>query len=394
MDTKMSTPSKHEYLRLLRQRYPKGNRSEKARILTEGCAVLGLHRKSLIRALNRTAPSAQPKRGHPAVYNAAVLKPLKELWKLADYPCSKRLQALVPLWLPYYERHEGALDPELRQQLLSMSAATMDRWLQPLRARRRKGLCGTTPAKLQGQIPIRTRFQEADGPGWIEADTVAHCGESLAGSFVWSLTLTDICSGWTENRAVWNKESRQIVQRLKEIEDGLPFDILGFDSDNGSEFLNWAVFRYFHERSAPIELTRSRPYRKNDNAHVEQKQWTHVRQLLGYERLDDRRLLGHINALYAGPWRALQNFFLPTMQLISKSRENGHLHRYHSKPKTPYQRLQDSPKVSSEQKARLRKEMEALDPIVLRQQIETQLREIFRLLRKKPKKENKKLLAA
>jgi hypothetical protein len=165
MDTKMSAPSKHEYLRLLRQRYPQANRAEKARILTEGCAVLGIHRKSLIRALNRPAQPAHPQRGHPAVYAAAVLKPLKEMWKLANYPCSKRLQALLPLRLPHYERHAAALDSNLRKQLLSMSAATMDRWLQPLRARRHKGLCGTTPAKLQGQIPIRTRFQEADGSG-------------------------------------------------------------------------------------------------------------------------------------------------------------------------------------------------------------------------------------
>jgi hypothetical protein len=394
MEKKMSAASREEYLRIVRARYPKANRAEKARILTEGCAVLGIHRKSLIRALNRPESSAHPKCGHPAVYDAEVLKPLKDLWKLADYPCSKRLQALLPLWLPHYERHEGALDNKLRTQLLAMSPATMDRWLQPLRARRHKGLCGTTPAKLQGQIPIRTRFQEADGPGWIEADTVAHCGESLAGSFIWSLTLTDIDSGWTENGAVWNKEARRIVKRMKEIEDALPFDILGFDSDNGSEFLNWAVFRYFHERPVPVDLTRSRPYRKNDNAHVEQKQWTHVRQLLGYDRLDDPRLLERIHTLYRGAWRSLQNFFLPTMQLISKSREDGHLHRYHSKPKTPYQRLQDSPKLSVEQKDKLRQEMEALDPIVLRRQIETQLREIFRLLRRKPKKENKKLLAA
>ena len=238
---------------------------------------------------------------------------------------------------------------------------------------------------LQGQIPIRTRFQEVDGPGYFEADTVAHCGQSMAGRFVWSLTFTDIFSGWTENRAVWNRNARQIVKRIRDIEDGLAFDIEGFDSDNGSEFLNHHLWRYFHDRPVPVEFTRSRPYRKNDNAHVEQKQWTHVRQLLGYDRFENRRLVGLIDDLYRHEWRAMQNFFQPTMQLVSKYREEGHLRRYHGTPRTPYRRLVDSPAVTPEGKRRLRHELQSLDPFDLCQAIQTKLRAIFRLARNSKK---------
>jgi hypothetical protein len=304
------------------------------------------------------------------------------MWLAAYQPCGKRLKAMLGLWLPHWERRHGALDSPVRQSLLAMSASTLDRLLKPIRARRRKGLCATRSVRqIEGQIPIRTRFQEVDGPGFFEADTVAHCGTSLAGAFVWSLTFTDIWSGWTENRAVWNRSSAQIVGRIEDIERGLAFEVEGFDSDNGREFLNWNLVRYFRDRAAPVEFTRSRPYRKNDNAHVEQKQWTHVRQLLGYDRLEDRRLVRLINDLYRNEWRALQNFFFATMRLISKSREGGRLRRCHDRPRTPYERLLESSKVSEEGKAQLRREFASLDPVLLRESAETKLREIFRVAR-------------
>jgi len=318
------------------------------------------------------------------------LVPLKAIWLMANQPCSKRLKVVLVLWLPHYEGHYGALSPEVQAGLLRMSPSTMDRLLRPIRARRRKGLYATGVARhLEGQIPIRTSFQEADGPGYIEADTVAHNGGSASGSFVWSLTLTDILSGWTENAAVWSKNSREIVERIRRIEEGLAFEIVSFDSDNGREFLNHVLFRYLRNRAVPVEFTRSRPYHKNDNAHVEQKQWTHVRQLLGYERFDDRRLVALIDDLYRKEWRALQNFFLPTMRLISKTREGGHLRRHHDSPRTPYQRLLDSPKVSREGKEQLRREFESLDPFELRKAIEEKLRVIFRLVRRRSKRSGK-----
>jgi len=382
----MSYRSRREYIRTQRTRYRGGTRQAKSRILDEGCALFGLHRKSLIRAFGRPSRPARRRRGAKPRYGPELLGPLKAIWLSADQPCSKRLKAVVAIWLPFYESRHGALELTVRAGLLAMSPATIDRLLRPIRARRRKGLSATRSARhLVGQIPIRTRFQDVDGPGWFEADTVAHCGTSLAGQFVWSLTFTDIWSGWTENRAVWNRSARQIVDRIGDIEQGLAFDIEGFDSDNGTEFLNRHLWRYFHDRPVPVEFTRSRPYRKNDNAHVEQKQWTHVRQLLGYDRLDKRRLMGLINDLYRTDWRAMQNFFQPTMQLVSKSREGGRLRRYHGKPRTPYERLIDSPTVSQDGKDQLRREFASLDPFDLRQAIETKLRAIFRLARTRSK---------
>ena len=332
----MSGRSRREWIRTQRRRYRRATRQQKRQMLDEGCQMFGVHRKSLIRALGRSAQKAPKRRGRKRLYGPDLLGPLKAIW---------------------------------------------------LAAARRKGLSATRSGRrLEGRIPIRTHFREVDGPGTFEADTVAHCGDSLAGAFVWTLTLTDIWSGWTENRAVWNKSSKQIVTRLRDIEQRLAFDIEGFDTDNGSEFINWHLWRYFHNRAGHVHVTRSRPYRKNDQAHVEQKQWTHVRQLLGYDRLDDRRLVARIDDLYRNEWRALQNFFLPTMQLLSRTREGGRIRRRHSKPATPYQRLMASTKVCEQAKEQLRLEFEALDPFELHDQIEAKLRAIFRLARSRRKR--------
>jgi len=381
----MSSRSRREYIETQRARYGRGTRKQKGWILDEGCRMFAVHRKSLIRAFGRLGRRGARPPGRPPQYGVVLLGPLKTIWLAAEQPCGKRLKALLAQWLPHYERRYGALDEMVRGRLLAASAATLDRLLRPLRARRR-GLCGTRPARrLEGQIPIRTNFRDVQGPGTFEADTVAHCGQSLAGQFVWTVTLTDIWSGWTESRAVWNKNARQIVTRLRDIEQRLAFDIEAFDTDNGGEFLNYHLLRYFHDRADQVNFTRSRPYHKNDQAHVEQKQWTHVRQLLGYDRFEDRRLVALIDDLYRNEWRALQNFFLPTMQLISKTRENGRLRRRHARPCTPYQRLLASPKVSQEGKEQLQREFQALDPFDLHHRIETKLRAIFRLARSRQK---------
>ena len=383
MEAVMSCEARQEYLRAQRTRYRRASRAQKGRILDEVCELLGMHRKSLVRIFGRRPTRKAKRRGPKPRYGAEVLAPLKVIWRTAQQPCSKRLRVVVAAWLPYYERHYGAVDEEVREGLLSVSAATIDRLMAPVRARARRGLSATSATnRLKGQIPIRTRFQDVEGPGYFEADTVAHCGTSLSGSFVWSLTLTDIWSGWTENAAVWTKDARAIVDRVREIEEGLAFELEGFDSDNGGEFINHHLHRYLRNRPIPVDFTRSRPYHKNDNAHVEQKQWTHVRQLLGYDRLEDRRLVAMIHDLYRHEWRALQNFFLPTMQLIAKFRDGGRVRRRHSQPRTPYERLMASPGVSRAGKEQLRREFESLDPFVLNKAIETKLRAIFRMVRR------------
>jgi len=223
---------------------------------------------------------------------------------------------------PSYEHEFGPLAPDVAAKLLRASAATLDRLLRPLRALHPKRRCTTRPGSLlKTQIPIRTHFWDVDRPGFFEADTVAHCGNSMAGDFVHSLTFTDICSGWTENRAVWGRGSLGVLERIQDIEAHLEFPVLGFDCDNGSEFLNHHLVRYFTDRpKQPALFSRSRPYAKNDNAFVEQKNWTHVRQLLGYDRLDKPALVPLINALYANEWSSLTNFFCPTLKLKSKTR--------------------------------------------------------------------------
>lgn len=344
--------------------------------------MFGMHRKSLIRALGRGVRRAVRGRGRPRQYGGELMRPLRTIWLVGEQPCGKRLKAMLPEWLPRYEARYGALDAVVRAKLLGASASTLDRLLRPLRARQGKGMCGTRSVRyLQGQIPIRTSFHDVDGPGMLEADTVAHCGESMAGAFVWTLTLTDIWSGWTENRAVWNKSARQIVTRLRDIEETLPFDIVGFDSDNGGEFINYYLFRYFDKHATKVSFTRCRPNHKNDQAYVEQKQWTHVRQLLGYWRFGDRRLVEPVNDLLRNEWGPLHNFFLPTMQLVSKTRQGAKVRRRHSKPCTPYQRLLNSRTVSPEAKEQLRRTYQALDPFDLHDRIETKLRAIFQLVR-------------
>ena len=180
--------------------------------------------------------------------------------------CSKRLKAAIPLWLPFYGSIYGTLDQNIQNLLLSISSATIDRLLKKARLNLKKGISGTKPGTLlKNQIPIRTHNWDITKPGFMEADTVAHCGNSLSGNFIWSLTMTDILTGWTENRAIWNKGASDVLKQIKDIENAIPFDLRGFDCDNGSEFLNHHLLRYFTENNKNTKFTRSRPYKKNEN---------------------------------------------------------------------------------------------------------------------------------
>jgi hypothetical protein len=208
---------------------------------------------------------------------------------------------------------------------------------------------------------------------------VAHCGNSLVGDFVWSLTLTDIFSGWTENRALWGKGSGEVIKQVKHVEKNLPFKLLGFDCDNGTEFLNYHLIRYFSDRPKQkvVQFTRSRPYHKNDNAYVEQKNWTHVRQLLGYDRFDRKILVPLLNDLYSNEYNLLQNHFCPSMKLISKERINSKYHKKYDKPQTPYQRLLSSEGVSAEAKQKLMVVHATLNPFELKRVVESKLKTIL-----------------
>ena len=375
----MSRTSKQDYLLAIWERYQRAGRRYKSKILDEFCQICGYCRKYAIRLLSRKPKTRQKKPGPKRKYTVAVLEPLKALWLLSEQMCSKRLVVALPIWLPFYEQAHGPLEPEVRRKLLSISPAAIDRLLKKVRARYPgKGLSGTRhgPAALKRRIPIRTDNWDIHQPGFLEADTVAHCGNSLSGDFVWSLTLTDVFTQWTENRAVWNKGAAEVLEQVQEVERELPFALLGFDVDNGSEFLTWHLWRYFLERPAPVDLRRSRPYKKNDQAHVEQKNWTHVRQLLGYERIENPDLVRQINQLYR-TWGLLHNFFSPTLKLESKVRDGSKTKRKYSKPKTPYQRLLECPHLVPEKRAELQARFQQLNPIHLKDQLEEQLKVLF-----------------
>ena len=255
----------------------------------------------------------------------------------------------------------------------------VDRLLKRQRATHQKcGLATTKPGSiLKHHIPIKTNQWDETKPGFLEADTVAHCGASTAGMFVFTVNCVDIATGWTEQRAVWGKGERGVLEAVKAIEQALPFPLLGFDCDNGAEFLNWHLQRYLTARRRPVQYTRSRPYHKNDNAHVEGKNWTHVRQYLGYGRFDRHELTLQLNELYTAEWRLFFNFFLPSVKLKEKSRHGAKIIKKHDHPKTPLERMLQSPEVSEQTKQTLREQFQGLNPFQLQQQILEKIKRIL-----------------
>jgi hypothetical protein len=316
-------------------------------------------------------------RGRKRTYDLEATRALRVLWQKMDYMCSKKIVAALPRWLPFFEA-SGAI----KNQLLRMSASTVDRILKPFRASlRRKQNTGTKPGRLlKNIIPVKPLDFNITKPGAIEADSVAHCGDSLSGEFAWSLTFTDILLGWTLNRAVWHKEVKGVVDATEHVEKRLPFIIKSFSSDNGNEFLNYALLSYLSDptyRSQAIKMHRGRPYRKNDQCHVEQKNWTHVRQLFGYIRIDDKAKITMMNEIY-GVWNDYQNHFIPQVKLIRKTRIGARYRREYSPPITPYDRVMACADVSQEAKEKLREVNAGLNPFELRNTLDRLLRAFLR----------------
>jgi hypothetical protein len=384
----MSQRTRKEVLERLCRSYRRAKAEDKTVLLDQAMSLLGYHRKAAIRALGRPprpAGASHPglpvrKGGRPREYHTAELLPvLKEIWLAAQQPCGRRLASALADWVPAYEAHHRRLESEVREKLLSASSATLDRLLQPLRVQyRRHGISGTQPSRLlRQQIPIAGLAWERTEAGYLEVDTVALCGGRLEGDHLWMLDSIDYATTWVEVRAQWNRGQHATVRALEDIRRALPFSLRGLDADNGSEFLNWNLIAWCREQPQGIELTRSRPYHKNDNAHVEQKNWTHVRQWFGYERYEDEELVEWINALTRGPLGQLQNFFLPTLKLKEKKRdERGRLRRHYEAAQTAWERVQASEQVTREKKEELRELKARLNPFALRATIETQLRQI------------------
>lgn len=336
----MTTEMKRIYLETIRERYRKSTKKQKSIILTEFCEVTGYERKYAIRLLWKHVEPRSQRSGPKRKYNHSVIPHLIYFWNAMNRCCSKKMKAALPLWLPYYRE---PLDENTKALLLSMSSATIDRRLRDFREGKIKGLSATQSSFVKSKIPIKLLDGDVKEPGFVESDTVAHCGSSLSGEFVNTLTVTDLYSGWTENRAVLTKTSNQVIRQLQNIETRLPFRMLGFASDNGTEFLNQDLHRYLRKRDKPVEFVRRRPYKKNDNAHVEQKNFTHVRSLFGYSRFEDPELVQKMNEIYQAYWNPLWNYFTPCMKLESKTRIGGRVKKTYDKPRTPAQRLLDFP---------------------------------------------------
>jgi hypothetical protein len=283
---------------------------------------------------------------------------------------------MIPIWLPYYP---NKLSEETRELLKSISPSTIDRLLRSYRTRHGKlGLATTKPGSLiRKQIPIKTNQWDERKPGFIEADTVAHCGQSVAGNFVYTLNTVDIATGWTEARAMWNKGQKASFEAIRSIEGAIPFKLRGFDTDNGTEFINWHLCNYFVKRKKPISYTRSRAYQKNDNAHIEEKNWTNIRQYFGYMRFDRKEIVEFMNDIYENEWSYLFNFFIPSMKLTSKQRIGSKVIKKHSEPKTPLQRLIESKQITKKRAKELSRTAGSLDPFKLQKSIETKIKFIL-----------------
>ncbi len=304
------------------------------------------------------------------VYNQKVLTALRKIWYICDCICGKRLAPYLHHIVPILERYEEiALDYETREKLLNISASTIDRLLASERKKLQlKGRSRTKPGTLLKKgIPIRT-FADWDEkkPGFLEMDLVSHDGGSARGDYIQTLDMTDVMTGWTETRAVKNKAQIWTFEAIKEIRKRLSFQMMGIDSDNGGEFINAHLLRYCQAQK--ITFTRSRPYKKNDNCFVEQKNWSVVRRAVGYLRYDTEEELQVLNQLYEY-LRLYTNFFQPVMKLVEKERIGSKVRKKYDKAKTPYERLLQSFSISAETKRKLKEEYEKLNPAELKRTI-------------------------
>lgn len=274
----MSPSSRREYTEIVRQRYSESEKQQKTVILDEFCQATGYNRKYAIRVLGRKRRKTvvNKRRGRKRKYdNPLLLVILYQLWRWTNLPCSKRLKAIIPIWLPYYP---SRIPQDVTNALYTISASTIDRLMRQDRFRFRKlGLSTTKPGSLlKKHIPIAKDQWDESRPGFLEVDSVAHCGSSAGGSFALTINCVDIATTWTEQAAVWGKGETGVLNALVNIENRIPFKLLGFDCDNGSEFLNWPIQKHYLNRKRPVNFTRSRPYYKNDNAYIEQNNWTPI----------------------------------------------------------------------------------------------------------------------
>ena len=378
----MSQLSRRELLQAIRPRYLKANKAGKTRILDEFVAATGYHRKHANRLLkNGPGPKSRKKKGRRKEYQGEVVQALTQVWEICGRICSKRLHPFLPEMVTVLERHnELQLSSETKVLLLRMSRSTIDRCLRPARFEHRRGLSTTKPgALLKKAIPVRTYAEWDDArPGFVEMDLVAHCGETTAGQYLNTLTVVDICTGWTECLAVYQKTQQAVFEAILHLRQRLPFPLLGVDSDNGGEFINDILYRYCLREQ--ITFTRSRPYKKNDQAYVEQKNWSVVRHLIGYDRFETQEELVLLRTIY-DDLRLYVNFFQPVLKLIGKEQVDGKTVKRYDRATTPFRRVLASAEVSIDVKARLTGLYVQLNPVTLRNRIDQNVARLWKLVR-------------
>jgi hypothetical protein len=377
------TMKRHELIRdhikRIQDRYRDSDKRHKKTILDEFCHTRGIGRKYAIRLLGGKCRPTGKRAGRPPKYDGNLVRHLTVLWASMERIHPKRMKAAIPLWLPFY--HDPEFNLKLKAEMLAMSASTIARFLK--RGRKTlKGLSATRKAKFfKYKIPLHAFTDKIINAGHVAADTVAHCGDSLSGEFANSLTITDRLTTWTENRALFTKKEPEMEKALKSIEIDLPFRLLSIQSDCGTEFLNYQMMKFLQGRPRPVIMSRSRPYHKNDNAHVEQKNNTHVRNVFGYDRIEYPALVDLMNEIYRDYWNPLNNFFLPSMKLKEKERNGARITKRYEEPMTPYQRLMLAPNVSEERKSELKIRFKLLNPFELKRGLERKLELFFSLLK-------------
>ena len=372
-----------EYVEAIRGRYLSVSRKEKGRILDEFTNVTSLHRKAAIRLLRRRGQAkVRRKRGRPQRYGRDVVSALRVVWEATDRLCSKRLHPFLPEILAALKRHgEITITPEVEAQLRLISSSSIDRLLHPYRhlGGRRPFVTTKRGSLLKRSIPIRTFADwEEDSPGFLEIDLVAHCGESTEGLFLNTLSTVDVASGWSECMGVWGKGQQRVRSAIHRVRQRLPFPLMGLDSDNGSEFINYYLFNYCQDEE--ITFTRSRAHKKNDSCHVEQKNWSVVRRLVGYDRYGSKAALEALNRVY-DLTRLYFNFFQPDMKLVHKSRHGAKVRKVYDRAQTPYQRLLSAGILSEAKAQELASTYHHLNPALLLRQINQNLERLWDMAR-------------
>lgn len=383
----MSLHSRQEYLKEIKPRYLKATRLEKRAMLDEYCSNTKLNRKYVIFCLspstNLENKIKRQRKARSCTYTNNEIFYLKKIWEILDYPCGQRLKPMLSEMIAKLKQFKELIVPdEAAKKLSRISSTTIDVKLRTHKAHARRRFNTTTKpgSMLKSHIPIRTSSWEEKHPGYCELDTVAHCGDSAGGEFINTLNMTDILTQWTESAAVIGKAEKRIKDGLNEAKNRLPFTLKAIDPDNGSEFINWQMYHYCEEQK--IEFTRGRPYKKNDNAHIEQKNWTHVRRVYGYERRETEAECDLMNDLNRNELRLYKNFFQSTLKLVDKKRVGRHhekIKKVYDVAKTPYQRVLDCQEITEEKKDELRRIYQTLNPVALRKNILIKLNQLLKL---------------